>query len=562
MTPTPDRDPLESLLDAAGRTAQPTVSGWQSLPERLAETPQLRPDPLGRWGTLPIGVAAAVTIALLAAWALLHRQPLPAQELPVEVRRQSVDLTVLSVAVTERETLYMPLLDWQQTAPTREVRGQALVKDRRLVLHLKAGDNIVKFTDIAATIDPTSVRFESLTDLAGTTVVEQSFEYDLATADALLERFLDREIVCVDRSGQEFAGYLASYDADTIVLVAHDKERTGQNVSRQSLQVLRLPEMPADLIAKPTLVWKLRTQKPGKHETLLTYICGFVKWHADYVIEVTPGEAGQPDVLDINGWVTVENTSGTTYPQAGLRLIAGDVRRVKDPWAGSRALENGLGRFTKPSKSGGGTPDIQEQIMELLQNPFFEYHLYSVNKPCSIGDHQVKQLSLFKKQGVKASRRYVFEPYFDNRILFIDLAVKNEEENNLGVPLPKGRTMLQQRGQDGELAVVGQMEIDHTAAKEEFKLFYGHAFDVVGEQREALVEKIDKGNRITYETRIRNHKPTPIAVRSYADLLDGELQQASMPHVVENSRLIYFDFTLPANEEQVIRYTVVYRSEK
>jgi len=563
---------LEALLDSAGKDVQPTVPGWQSLSARLAQTPQVQAGSLGRWGTLPIGVAAVAALALVVVLSMWHRQPLMAQELPIEVRRQSVDLTVLSVAASEWETLYMPVVDMQPETPgTKQLRGQALVKDRRLVLHLKDGDNVVKFTDIAATIDPTSVRFESLTDPKGTTVVEQSFEYDLATAHALLKRFIDREIICVDKSGQEIAGYLASYDDATIVLASSpkDKERTTQNVSRGSLTAVRLGEMPADLIVKPTLVWKLRTKTPGKHETMLTYICGFVKWHADYVIEVMPGEPGQPDVLDLNAWVTLENTSGATYPQAGLRLIAGDVRRLRDPWAKPDSAWRSLGvlELNRPVvynqfafiRNG---PDLQ--IRQFIEESFFEYHLYALNAPCTIGDHQIKQLSLLKKKGAKATRRYMFDPRDGQRNLAIELLVKNEEKNELGVPLPKGAVTLQQRGQDGELAVVGQSEIDHTAVNEELTLRYGHAFDVIGEHREVLVENINKERRVTYETRIRNHKATPVAVRSYAEPLGrgGVLRQASLPYVVEDSQTIYFEFTLPANAEQVIRYTVVYRSEK
>jgi hypothetical protein len=566
--PSPEKQPLEDLLDAAGRAVQPGVPGWQTLPARLAQTPQLQPWSLGRWATLPVGVAAVAAILFVLAVSLLHRQPVNAQDLPIVVQRQSVDLTVLSVAASELETLYMPVAQWQPPArATHQLRGQALVKDRRLVLHLKAGDNVVKFTDIAATIDPTSVRFESLTDPVGTTVVEQSFEYDLATADALLKRFIDREIVCVDKSGEETAGYLASYDEATIVLASspEDKERTTQEVTRGVLQAVRLSEMPTDLIVKPTLVWKLRTQKPGKHETLLSYICGFVKWHADYVIEVHPGEPGQPDVLDVDGWVTLENTSGSTYPQAGLRLIAGDVRRVRDLWvidpidplrpAGTLGAIGGARR--EPFMNIG---DIDSKAF--LEQAFFDYHLYTLNAPCTIGDHQIKQLSLLKKNGANATRRYIFDPRDGQRNLAIELLVKNEEKNNLGIPLPKGGVTLQQLGQDGELAVIGQTEIDHTAVKEELKLRFGHAFDVVGELREVLLEQLNKETRDTFEMRIRNHKPIPVAVRAYGvDLAGGVLRQASLPHVVEDSRTIYFDFTVPANAEQLIRYTVVYRSD-
>jgi hypothetical protein len=562
---------LEALLDSAGKEVQPVAPGWQSLPARLARTPEVQAGTLGRWGTLPIGVAAVAALALVVVWSFLHRQPLQAQDLPIQVQRQNVDLTVLSVAASNQETLYMPVVDWQRLAPgPRQLRGQALVKDRRLVLNLKPGDNLVKFTDIAATIDPTSVRFESLTDPQGTAVVEQSFEYDLATADALLKRFIDREIICVDRAGQEISGHLASYDDATIVLASSPtgNERTPQNVSRGSLQALRLPEMPAELTVKPTLVWKLRTKTPGKHETMLSYICGFVKWHANYVIEVMPGQPGLPDLIDIDGWVTLENTSGSIYTQAGLRLIAGDLRRLRDPWLRQRdyAILSRLGEESDPAVKEDRDAFLRPEPVEkkFVEQSLFEYHLYVLTTPCTVGDHEIKQLNLLNKKGAKATRRYAFDPRDGQRNLAIELLVKNEEENKLGMPLPKGAVTLQQRGQDGELAVVGQTEIDHTAVKEELKLRYGHAFDVIGEHREVLVEKINKESRITYETRIRNHKPTPIAVRCYSVRFarGGVLRQASLPHVVEDSQTIYFDFTLPANAEQVIRYTVVYRSEK
>jgi len=559
--PPPDPQRLEDLLSAAGRAVQPSVPGWQMLPDRLAATPQLQPRSLGRWATLPLGAAAAAAILLIVWWSLF-RSPLQAQEQPIEVQRVSVDLTILSMAKTDGPTLYMPV------AAKQNSEGQALVKDRRLVLNLKPGDNIVKFTDIAASIDPTSVRFESLTDPKGTTVVEQSFEYDLASADALLKRFIDREIVCVDKTGQEITGLLASYDAATIVLTAKDKDRTTQNVSRSSLQAVRLSEMPAELIARPTLVWKLRTQQAGKHETMLSYICGFMKWQADYVIDVTPGETA--DLLEVNGWVTLENTSGSTYPRAGLRLIAGDVRRLRDPWARPK-----FGYNIQPGSDVGDLNRLEEYgIHDLgggrnkppawVEQSFFEYHLYTLNTPCTVADHQIKQLSLLKKTGVKASRRYLFDPQDGQRNLAIELVVKNDEDNKLGVPLPKGRVTLQQQGDDGELAVIGQTEIDHTAVKEELKLRYGHAFDVVGEHREVGVEKIGKNQRITYETKIRNHKPTAVAVKCYGERLghDATLREASMPHVVEDTRTYYFEFTLAANEERVIRYSVVNRSEK
>src|SRR5262249_34766672 len=150
----------------------------------------------------------------------------------------------------------------------------------------------------------------------------------------------DRKIVCIGRDGQETSGYLASFDDQAIALASEPtpppgqrKSRSTQSLSRQGLQAVRLEEMPRDLLVKPTLVWKLRTQTHCRHDTTLSYLCGFVKWRADYVALVTPGEGRDPDLLDLTGWVSLDNTSGATYEKAGLRLIAGDVNRVPDPWA-------------------------------------------------------------------------------------------------------------------------------------------------------------------------------------------------------------------------------------
>src|SRR5262249_13002295 len=156
------------------------------------------------------------------------------------------------------------------------------------ILNLQKGENVVRFTDIAASIDPTSVRFVSNTDRAGTEVIEQNFEYDLANAGALLQRYLERPIVCIGKDGQETAGLLMSHDEHTIVHPSAAPREPGQpgatqTIARNSLQAIRLEEVPPNLLVKPTLVWKLRTQTPGRHDTTLTYLCGQMKWQADYV---------------------------------------------------------------------------------------------------------------------------------------------------------------------------------------------------------------------------------------------------------------------------------------
>jgi hypothetical protein len=550
--PPEDRDPLEDLLDAAGRAVQPAHPGWQQLTERLARRPQQRQH-RSRWWWLPAGtgVAAAALLVVGILFPPIGVTPIPARE--IEVQRLDVELTVLSGAETHGQTLYMPLRG-QMAADAgagQQTTGQALVKDHRLVLNLRRGDNVVRFTDVAVSIDPTSVRFVSTNDPDGTQVVEQNFEYDLATADSLLKRYLEREVTCIGKDGREVSGYLVSFDAGNLVLAsgpppAPGKTRSTQSLARATLQAVRLNEVPGDLLVKPTLVWKLRTQKPGRHDTVLTYLCGLVEWHADYVAVVTPGNDGAPDLLDLTGWVSLDNRSGATYEKAGLKLIAGDVHRQRDEWDERREREF-QDRLNRTLELAAAPVDAIRKA--LAEHPFFEYHLYTLTAPSTVRDRETKQLNLLHGTGVKASRRYVFDPATTGRHLAVELVVKNDKENQLGMPLPKGRVTFEQRDQDGESAFLGRVLIDHTAVNEELTLRHGSAFDVTGAFRETAR---DRG-----EMRVRNHKEHAVQVRAVAHLpLGRQLLQASLPATPHDATTVFFDFALPPNAEQVITYTI------
>ncbi len=547
-------DPLEPLLDTAGRAAQPTSPGWEEMPGRLQGRRQWKRLRL-RW-LAPLGIAAAAAAALIAFW-LWPSGSVTAGTEAIVVKKVSVDLTVLSAADMDSDTLYMPLLSrlgglfpGVGAMPVPNISGltgQALVKDHRLILNLKKGDNLVRFSEVAATIDPTSVRFVSNTDPDGTQVVEQNFEFDLVSADGLLKRSLEREIVCIGRDGAEISGYLVSFDAENIVLAsAAAPPRTTQVLARSTLQAVRINEMPTDLLVKPTLVWKLHADKPGKHDTTISYLCGFVKWQADYIAVVTPGEGKTPDRLDLTGWVTLDNASGATFDRAGLKLIAGDVNRVRDPWAVLRTpLETAaVEKATDSAPTSGEAPPRKE----FVERSLFEYHLYALSAPSTVRDREVKQLQLLRKTDVKAERRYVFTPQYHPSRVMVELTAVNDKDNNLGVPLPKGSVRLEERDTDGETAVVGQTQIDHTAVKENLTLNYGTAFDVVGEFKQ--VSKND------YSIKVRNHKSSAVQVRSAIQLALG--QTITSPHHFEMNGVdrAYFDFPLKPNTEETILFTI------
>jgi hypothetical protein len=558
--PNEEQRPLEELLDAAGRSAQPTHPGWEKMTEKLASRPQ-RPRRRARlwWFAPPAGVAAAVVLFLLFG-------PGGNQTVagPITVERLDVELTILSVQETDGQTLYMPLLQrlGRQLAGDpvlatlgMQRTGQALVKDRRLILNLQKGDNVVRFADVAASIDPTSVRFVSTTDPVGTKVVEQNFEYDLVTADALLAKYVDRKVVCVGRDGSETSGNLASYDPQNLVLWSEmDKEgkkaRRTEVVARSTVRAIRLDEVPPGLLTRPTLVWKLRTDKPGRHDTVLTYLCGHIQWEARYVAVVTPGRDLEADRIDLTGWVSLNNQTGSTYDQARLKLIAGDVNRMRDPWAPVPIENNEFNDFVqnRPNVDGEFTR-LEKEKKEFVEKSFYEYHLYTLQAPSTLRDRQTKQLNLLQRRGIKAERRYVYDAALDSRRAAVELVVKNEKENNLGLPLPRGQVSLQQRDLDGEATVTGGQSLDHTAVKEELTLRNGMAFDVTGQFREVEPHR--------YEMKVRNHKTDTIRARAVAYVAPPfKVANSSQSFTRHDFQTYRFDFTLKPNEEHTVTYSI------
>ncbi len=588
----PQRPDWETLLDRLSPLPAPAASkrGGGPAGEPGSRRPLRRPFRAGA-----LAAAAAVVCALVLGWLL---RPAPdrsahAEPLPIEVRRRGIEVTVFSAGNEQAPTLYMPVAE----APGRDkrsgapVQGMALVRDQRMILHLRQGDNVVKFTDVAATIDPTSVRLVSDTDPLGTKVVEQNFEFDLAGAEALLERSLEHRLTCVGKDGQELArGYLLSFDGDSIVLADRKPPKDPgaprpktQAIARDKLAAIRLEHVPGDLHTRPTLVWKLRADKPGDHLTTLTYLCGGASWRADYVAEITQSKPGEV-TLDLACWVTMDNRSGASYEEAGLKLIAGDVHRVHDPWApreGARVALRGEVMGQRLVYFGKGL------VPRFIEKDLFEYKLYQLDQPSTIKDRQIKQLGLFQAEGVRARRRYICRSAEGSRLHpQVQLLVKNEKQNRLGRPLPKGKLALAAADADGDVHLLGRWDVDHTAKDEELKIMAGRALDVVYDFRVVHTRRPTVKRMIrTYEFRIRNHKPSDVRARaighlrerqkiwSFVDLLSGatrgtsEVREATTRSVIEASdeyflrdhTSAHFDVLVKADSEKIITYTVDYR---
>ncbi len=373
-----------------------------------------------------------------------------------------------------------------------------LVKDVR-ELRLPVGMHEVKFMDVASQIDPTSVHLKSLTDSAGVRILEQNYEYDLLNPQKLMDKYVGKTVRLMTQDGNQIEAVLLSNNNGPIYRI------NGQIHLGHPGRVI-LPDLPEDLIPKPTLVWLLHSGVGSPQRVEASYLTGGITWKADYVVVLNEKDTGG----DLSGWVTIDNKSGATYPSAALKLVAGDVNRVRPRQEMRAVLESA-------AKAAAAPAQFQEES-------FFEYHLYSLQGRTTIKNNQTKQVSLLDAPDIpirKELRFYGASQYYRSQIgtpisnqkVGVFLEIANSEQHRLGVPLPKGTVRVYKAAADKSLQFIGEDTIDHTPKDEKIKIKMGEAFDVVGERTQRDWKKIAWN---TYETEwdveLRNHKKEEVEV--------------------------------------------------
>jgi hypothetical protein len=449
-----------------------------------------------------------------------------------------------------------------------QVPGFAVVKETRKA-KLLAGITDLKFTDVAQFIDPTTVSIVDITD-AGTSVMEQNFQFDLASPWKILDRYIDKEIGYVqEKDGavvKQWKGTLLSSNQGQLVVQTAD----GLRFLNYADAGIRLPSLPDGLITKPTLVWKLSSEKGGDHSLRTTYQTDGLTWRADYNVVLSADDAH----ADVGAWVTLLNLCGATFKDARLKLIAGDVQRVKPNQRG-------------PS-SGGGRRDMAKAMREesgFEEKSFFEYHLYTLPRRTDVLDQTTQQLTLFPTaRGVATEKVLVYyglpdaagwyfgpNPQQDRNLgnqsnpkVDVYVRFKNAKDNQMGMPLPKGKVRVyKQDDADGTLEFIGEDLIDHTPKDETVLVKLGQSFDVVG-QRTQTDFKIDTARDWmddSYKITLKNHKDAPVHVIVKENLFrwtNWAITAQSDPFTKIDARTIHFEVDVPPNGEKTVTYTVHY----
>ncbi len=444
-----------------------------------------------------------------------------------------------SVSTKEDRTDVAVTVYNKNIALVREVRG----------LELNKGASELRFMDVAAQINPKTTYLKSLSHPDLLTILEQNYEYDLISPDKLMEKYVGLEVQLVEQNEQflekKTPALLLSMNQGPIYKIG-DKIFIGH-----SGRVV-LPRLPEDLVSRPTLVWLLNNEGEKKQNVEVSYLTSGLNWLCDYVASVNEEDTA----MGLTGWVTIENRSGATYDNALLKLVAGEIHLAPErEWA---------------------VPDKRYAIAaaeapRFAEEEFFEYHLYTLDRRTTIKDNQTKQMNLFtvsevpvKKKLLIVGNRYYYRSragtIAQNQKVDTYLDFKNSQENNLGIPLPKGTVRVYKKDKSGALQFIGEDRIEHTPKDETLNLKVGTAFDVVSDRMQTDFKNIKIGrydHESAYEIKIRNHKDQTIEV-IVREPIPGEWVILENSHHYEkiDAHTIEFKVSIPPNDHITITYRV------
>jgi hypothetical protein len=426
----------------------------------------------------------------------------------------------------------------------------ALVRDVRR-LQLPSGVFNLEFRDIAATINPATVHFRSLTEPERVGVLEQNYEYDLLEPDKLLKKYVGKDVTLVrprrdGSAGEELiTAHLVSYNSGPVWRIGNEIV-TGLHPDH-----VRFPELPDNLHATPTLIWSLQNSGAPAHRVEAAYLARSLSWTADYVLTVARNDTA----ADLDGWVTLQNGSGTLFRNASLQLVAGDLNRVRQELA-----KDGLGQAA--GRGGLAAP-------AMTQEAFSDYHLYTVGRKTSINNNETKQISMLTGTGVPVRKRYVvngqshyYRSGFPGAALKDQVQVfyqfRNEQRGGLGMPMPAGVVRVYQADSRGGVQFVGEDRIGHTPKDETLNIRIGSAFDVVAERKQIDFEKIAANvYEMEYEITLRNHKNAPVSVE-VNEPIGGTWRMLRSTHEATKTAAFAAQFMVPVavDAEAVLRYRV------
>ena len=463
-----------------------------------------------------------------------------------------------------------------------------------LPLELKSGTNQVEITDITAHLEPDSVILRDLKSGRDLRILEQNYRSDVASQGRLLALYEGKtiEFLVPDKDGNRRlvpgkiirSGYTPHYQAYSAYDQQYYQAQQAYVAAGNGEPIIEIdgklqfglpgqpifPALSSDTILKPTLSWLLQSDRPGTTNAEFSYVTGGMSWHADYNV-VAPVSG---NLLDIVGWVTLDNQTGKTFSNAHIKLMAGDVNKLQPGVFGGIAAKDAIFNL----RAEAAAPAVTERS-------FDEYHLYTLERPSTLYDRETKQVEFVRASGVPSQRIYVYDGIKldqnysgyqmeqirdmenfgvqSNSKVWAMIEFKNSKLNHLGLPLPKGRVRFYRRDTDGQLEFTGENLIDHTPSDETIRLYTGNVFDAVGERKRTSFN-IDRRARTldeSFEIKLRNHKKEPMEIRVVEHLYrwtNWDIQKTSDPFNKLDSKTVEFRVKVPPDGEKLVTYTAHY----
>lgn len=489
---------------------------------------------------------------------------------------------LLALLLTATVTVAQETTTQNSTQPVLTIYNQNFfVAREHLPLDLKPGVNRINYVGVASHLEPDSV---ILRDPAGRAlqILEQNYRNDPVSQELLLSFYEGKIIEFMIQPGQVVkgkvvrSGYVPSYNyAGGYQQPAYSQPIIEvDGVLRFGLPGQPLfPALSADSILKPTLSWLLETDKPGQFDGEISYVSGGMNWHADYNLVISDGATGQTNLVDMVGWITMQNQSGKTFDNAQIKLMAGDVQKLAESRPDTKAYDLAM----RAAANEAMAPVVREKS-------FDEFHLYTLERSTTLHDQETKQVEFVRSTGIRSQRLYIYDGaqvaqygYYNSEQIRQDASYgtqsnpkvwvmqefKNSEANHLGIPLPKGRLRFYRRDTDGHMEFVGENTIDHTPKDETLRIYTGNSFDVVGERKRTNyhVESSQHWMDESFEIRVRNHKKESVTVRVVEHLYrcnNWKLAEQSTQSRKTDAQTVEFPITIKPDGETVVTYTVHY----
>jgi hypothetical protein len=450
------------------------------------------------------------------------------------------------------------LADQREVAVTIYNDNLALVKDQRR-LQLKPGATALAFRDVSARMRPETALLRSISVPGALSVYEQNFDFDLLTPQKLLEKYVGQTVNVVrtnPATGVDSTEAATVLSANSGVVL-----QIGQRIETGVPGRLVFGSVPANLRDRPTLVMALENTAAATQDVELSYLTSGLAWKADYVVELNAAD----DRLDMSGWVTLTNTSGASYRNARLQLVAGDVNQVA-PEVAQR------GRVVMMA-----APAMAKASSDVAQESLFEYHLYSLSRPTTIAENQTKQVALLSASGVPARKELLLrgnDYYYQSSVGELGQKIKvavyvefeNKESARLGLPLPKGVIRVYKKDSTGNAQFIGEDRVDHTPKGEKVRLKLGDAFDVTADKKQTDFKTLGRSGRYSatfesaYEIVLKNAKKEA-AVVTVQEPMPGDWQilSSSQPHTKGASNTAVWSVPVPAGGQTVLTYRALVR---